>query len=41
LQLILPMAFLLSVIMAVLHPMRADARAASIPAWPPPTTIIW
>jgi hypothetical protein len=23
----------------VVHPMRADAKAASVPAWPPPTTI--
>ena len=23
----------------VLHPMRDEAKAASIPAWPPPTTI--
>ena len=23
----------------VVHPMRADAKAASVPAWPPPTTM--
>jgi hypothetical protein len=40
LQDILPMLSRLMVIRSVEHPIRAAARLASIPAWPPPITII-
>jgi hypothetical protein len=39
LQDIVPMVAKDKVTSAVLAPMRADAAAASQPAWPPPTTI--
>ena len=39
LQLIWPKVSMLWVSSSVLHPMRAAARAASVPAWPPPTTM--
>jgi hypothetical protein len=39
LQLIWPTVSQLIVNSAVRQPIRADARAASIPAWPAPTTI--
>ena len=39
LQLIWPSVSMLCVSSKVLAPMRAAASAASVPAWPPPTTI--
>jgi hypothetical protein len=39
LQLIWPSVSMLCVSSSVLQPMRAAARAASVPAWPPPTTM--
>src|SRR5690606_29472719 len=39
LQLIWPRVSMLCVSSSVFAPMRAEASAASVPAWPPPTTI--
>ncbi len=39
LQLIWPSVSMLWVSSSVAQPMRAAASAASLPAWPPPTTI--
>jgi len=39
LQLICPRASMLCVTSSVRAPRRAEASAASVPAWPPPTTI--
>ena len=39
LQLIWPSASMLCVTSSVRAPRRAEASAASVPAWPPPTTI--
>ncbi len=39
LQDICPSVSMLCVSSSVLRPIRADASAASVPAWPPPTTI--
>jgi hypothetical protein len=39
LQLIAPIVSRLWVTSSVRAPVRAAARAASVPAWPPPTTI--
>ena len=39
LQLIWPKVSMLWVNSRVAQPMRAEASAASVPAWPPPTTI--